>query len=584
VPRASSLTRWGHRRAVLVGVIVAALLCLGGAAWASTNGGASGFRTATVAPESIAESLTVVGTVEPVSDAAADFQVGGEVATVSATQGEQVSAGEALATLDTTSLSESVSSAESTLQSDEAKLTEDETAETSSSSTGSTSTGSTSTPTASASTTTSTTATTSTQQGTSDATIEADQTTLTKDESTTSSDQQQEAADLAAAEQACGVDSTSGTSSSTTTTTAPSTSTTTTTPTSDEACVSALNQVSKDEQAVTSDQSQVGKDESALSQALSQSSSTTGTAAGSTSSSSAGTGSTASSTTPSNATTSTTTADTSSTSSTSSDSAAGGSSAASTTPSAKQIALDQSDIDTANANLIEAQQSLADATLTSPIAGTVVAVDIATGETVTAGSSTAVITVVGTKSFEVTGTLSTSEVPSVKVGDKSTVAVDGVNGSIKGTVAQVGPPASSTDGYDYPVVVVLPTTATELFAGSSANVVIETAAVANVLAVPTSAVQTSGKHSYIDVLAAGVERRQPVKVGMIGDVYTQVLSGLTRGETVILANYAEAVPSSNVDTLSTGGGTFGGAGTGGSTFAGAGAGGGPRGAAGGPGG
>ena len=42
--------------------------------------------------------------------------------------------------------------------------------------------------------------------------------------------------------------------------------------------------------------------------------------------------------------------------------------------------------------------------------------------------------------------------------------------------------------------------------------------------------------------------RKVIKVGMVGDTYTQVLSGLTPGQSVVLADYAEAVPSSNTDT------------------------------------
>ena len=60
--------------------------------------------------------------------------------------------------------------------------------------------------------------------------------------------------------------------------------------------------------------------------------------------------------------------------------------------------------------------------------------------------------------------------------------------------------------------------------------------------------------------------RKFIKIGMVGDTYTQVLSGLSPGQSVVLADYAEAVPSSNTDStnlgnaLGGGGGGFGGAG------------------------
>ena len=224
----------------------------------------------------------------------------------------------------------------------------------------------------------------------------------------------------------------------------------------------------------------------------------------------------------------------------------------------QQIASDQAAIDTAEADLTNAEQSLNEATLTSPISGTVVSVDIAQGDTVSADSSSDVITVIGTKSYDVQGTLDSTQVPSVKVGQTAAVEVDGVNGSLQGTVAQVGPVQSSDEEYTYPVIVSLPADSQGLFAGSTANVVIDTGSVSNVVAVPTSAVETTGNVSYVLVLDKGILARKVIKVGMIGSTYAQVVSGLKDGQSVILADYAEAVPSSNTDlTTALGGGTTG---------------------------
>ena len=237
----------------------------------------------------------------------------------------------------------------------------------------------------------------------------------------------------------------------------------------------------------------------------------------------------------------------------------------------QQIAADQAAIDTAQAELTVAEQSLSEASLTSPINGTIVSVGISVGDTVSANSSTAVIVIIGTQSFEVSGTLSSSQVSSVKVGDSAGVQVDGIDGTIAGTVSQVGPVQSGTSGYTYPVVVALPSSASGLFTGSTANVVIATGAVSNVVAVPTSAVQSLGTRSFVEMLSDGTLTRRVIKVGMVGDTYTQVLSGLTPGQSVVLADYAEPVPSSNTSTLGGfGGGGFGGGGFGGGGFGGVG--------------
>jgi HlyD family secretion protein len=555
----------GHWRAVIVGSLVTLVIVGGGiAAWAEVSGGSAGYRTATVTRANIGQTLTVVGSVEPVSDAAASFQVGGQVTTVAVSPGQQVTAGETLGTLDTTALSESVSSDESTLDADEAKLAEDEANQSSSvggsSNSGASSSnsggsfGSSSNPsghTGSATQQQSTTTTTPSRSGTpgtggsgtggsgsggQNSAIAQDQATLTQDESTLSKEQQQQAADLTQAQSDC-------------------TAANTGTPTGQATCEAALETVSADEQQVSKDQQQVSKDETALAQALAAAS------GGGSGSPTPGQGSQ----TPTQGTqTATELADFTGNSGTG---ATGGGSTDTDTP--QQIASDQAAIDTARADLTEAEQSLKEATLTSPIAGTVVSVGISVGDTVSASSSTKIVTIIGTKSYEVQATLDSSQIPLVKTGQSAGVQIDGVSGALEGTVAQVGPVQSTSSGYSYPVVVALPATDDQIYSGSTANANIATGEVTKVVAVPTSAVQSLGANSYVLVLEKGQLTRKVIKVGMIGDTYTQVLSGLTPGQSIVLVDYSEAVPSSNTNTsgglgnfLGGGGGGFPGGGGG----------------------
>jgi multidrug efflux pump subunit AcrA (membrane-fusion protein) len=537
----------GRGRTVIGALVVAVVLLAGGAAaWSAESSGNSGYRMAKVVRASVAQSLAVVGTVEPVSDASAAFQVSGQVATITATVGEQVSAGQSLGTLDTASLSETVSSDQSTVDADEAKLSEDEASETAAASTPSATTTTTTIPSTHGGT--GAPGGTGTTPGTS--TITQDQQALTSAEAKTAADQQQEAVDLAQAESNCG-----GSSTSTTSTTTSTTSTTSTTIPSD--CAAEFQKVALDQQQVSGDQGAVSQDELTLSKALAAEASTST----STSTSSSSPTSLPTTTTP-------TTTPRAASSGAGTGTGSGDTSSGATSDSPEQIASDQSAIDSANAQLIEAQQSLDEAQLSSPINGTIASVGINVGDTVSADSSTEVIVIIGTQSFQVAGTLTSTQVSSVKVGQTADVEVDGVTASIPGTVSQVGPVQSGTSGYTYPVVVALPSSATGLFSGSTANVVVSTGQVANVLAVPTSAVQTVETTSYVEMLSGGTLTRKVIKVGMVGGVYTQVLSGLKIGQSVVLADYALAVPSSNTDTdtfgaFGGGGGGFGGGGFGG---------------------
>jgi multidrug efflux pump subunit AcrA (membrane-fusion protein) len=175
-----------------------------------------------------------------------------------------------------------------------------------------------------------------------------------------------------------------------------------------------------------------------------------------------------------------------------------------------------------------------------------------------------VIVIIGTQSFEVESTLSSGQVPNVKVGQPADIEIDGKSDPNTGTVSQVGPVESTSDGYSYPVVATLPASVQGLFAGSTANMTITTGGVHDVVAVPTSAVITNASTHYVDMLKNGTIARHVVKIGMVGSTYTQITSGLHVGQSVVLADLSEAVPSSNTATL---GGLGGGGGfPGGATF------------------
>ena len=73
-----------------------------------------------------------------------------------------------------------------------------------------------------------------------------------------------------------------------------------------------------------------------------------------------------------------------------------------------------------------------DTQLTSPINGTIASVGMTVGDTVSAGSSTSVFVIIGTQSYQVTGTLTSTQVQSVKVGYPAQVVVDGTTGTSGG--------------------------------------------------------------------------------------------------------------------------------------------------------
>jgi HlyD family secretion protein len=218
-----------------------------------------------------------------------------------------------------------------------------------------------------------------------------------------------------------------------------------------------------------------------------------------------------------------------------------------------------------------AQQNLAAATLVAPISGTIAQVNISPGDQVTGSSSTANFVIEGAGGEEATTTVSGTEVGQVRVGQPATVTLDGSAASISGEVVSIGvvSSTSSSGTVSFPVTIGLTGHVPTLFAGSDAQVAITLAKASNAVAVPTSAIHSIGSISFVTVVQAGKPVAVRVVVGATGPVLTQLTSGLTVGEQVVLANMSTALPT-NSNPFSTrgltgggGGGGFGGGQTGG---------------------
>jgi multidrug resistance efflux pump len=186
-------------------------------------------------------------------------------------------------------------------------------------------------------------------------------------------------------------------------------------------CSTALTEASSAQTKVAGDIKQVAQDERALTAALESSGGSSGTSpSGVTGSSTGSTGSTSS---------------TGSTGSTGSTAGSGTGSNVQATKKAtpQQIAVDQASVDTATANLTDAQEAVAGANLVSTIAGTVASVGIADGDSVTAGSSssTAQIVVIGKgSSYDLTTSIAVADIGKVAIGQEADVTPDSTNSTV----------------------------------------------------------------------------------------------------------------------------------------------------------
>lgn len=117
------------RRRVLTAAaaVVIIVVAVGGYAYA-TDPSDPNLRLATAEYADVSQTLTSTGTVQPVNQAAVNFPVAGRVASVSVVAGQQVTAGQPLAALDTTGLTAQLATDQAAVTTAQTRLTTDENA------------------------------------------------------------------------------------------------------------------------------------------------------------------------------------------------------------------------------------------------------------------------------------------------------------------------------------------------------------------------------------------------------------------------------------------------------------------------
>jgi len=252
--------------------------------------------------------------------------------------------------------------------------------------------------------------------------------------------------------------------------------------------------------------------------------------------------------------------------------------------STAQIAADQATVNADQSQVDSAEAALSGATLTSPIDGIVATVGLTVGEQVSggsggggggadggsgagtdggsggggdsgsgdsgsggsgSGSSDTSITVISASDV-VDANVGASVVDHIKAGDPVMITTEGANGPVAGTVASIGLTADTSSGVaTFPVVIDVTGTPSGLYAGASASVTITYHQVADVLAVPAAAVLLGpGGKAAVHVMVNGHQVTKTVTTGLTVNGLTQITSGLTAGERVVV-NLVKISPGSS---------------------------------------
>lgn len=238
----------------------------------------------------------------------------------------------------------------------------------------------------------------------------------------------------------------------------------------------------------------------------------------------------------------------------------------------------------ADASLTEAREALRKTTILAPMAGRVTRLNIREGETAVVGTmnnpGSLLLTVADLTVMEASVKVDETDVPSIAIGDSASVRIDAfpeqafsgrvtriANSAIKGQGTTAGISSGQEQAVDFEVVITLDQPPSELRPDLSATADVVTATRKQAVAVPIIAVTVrdpDGKKFAINdadrdpnapvaddsrlakrselegvfVIRDGKAAFVPVKIGIAGERYFEIQSGLKGGETVIAGPYA----------------------------------------------
>ncbi|MCX6046641.1 MAG: efflux RND transporter periplasmic adaptor subunit [Chloroflexi bacterium] len=222
---------------------------------------------------------------------------------------------------------------------------------------------------------------------------------------------------------------------------------------------------------------------------------------------------------------------------------------------------DQLSLQSALIDLEEARNNLANAKITAPINGTVMAVDVEAGQRVAEGS--VMLTLADPKQLKLTINVAESDITQIKQDQAAAITIDAFPGrTFTGQVSDISPASSSTTGLiEYPVTVVL--TDQDLDAVkpgmTSVAAISETnTSLADGWFVPTDSIKKEGTDSVVTVVRN--ETSTPVKVtpATIQGEWTLVKSPALQANDLVLGSVTTKISTNQGGFGPPGGGPAGG--------------------------
>ena len=243
----------------------------------------------------------------------------------------------------------------------------------------------------------------------------------------------------------------------------------------------------------------------------------------------------------------------------------------------KKFTADETTFNNYAATIAKAKQQTSNAydnykkvssTIYAPVNGTISNLSLAEG-VIISNSSTSITVSTGTNSnensssvtshtvgsitnpkgqYQATLSLTESDIVKIKSGQKVTLTMDAFEGvTFTGEVLSVDIAGSTNSGVtSYSVVVLLDDTDKEIYTNMAVTATIIINSKSDILLIPSTAIETANDGtSTVQVVKDGVTSVTTVTLGSTNDSQTEIVSGLSEGDTVISSSISNQLKSNN---------------------------------------
>ncbi len=195
----------------------------------------------------------------------------------------------------------------------------------------------------------------------------------------------------------------------------------------------------------------------------------------------------------------------------------------------------------AEENLKQSKEELMKTEILAPFDGTVVDIGVKENDQLSAFdySSKTAVYLVDTHTVKLEGVVDEVDIYKVQVGQVAIVTADALPGvELNGEVTFISPFGNQTTGVvEFPVTISLDTTEIELKGGLTATADIIIAEHKDILMVPNRSIKGSAGNYWVDVVTDEKKlttEKRLVVVGVQNEQFTEIVSGLSQGEKVIV--------------------------------------------------